>query len=359
MTPLQLLWDWGTAYDLFMSLAVLHDPTGYGVRGAWAAGVRARLSPQDRETLEQIPLLGTVPFHWIYTLPEPKDGATVLWALGRIPPPERVPLLTLDPGVPADAEVILRDIAHRGSWDESDVQALQMAFRHGCEHEEGAKPLSAEKIAKPLDLWANASEYGGRLLDALRAYQEVFFAEEERRIRPALQQALARAQEQAERLELADLLEELSQGVRFDKLPQVAELVLVPSYWITPLVLFGEVTVDRHAWLFGARPADASLVPGEMVPEALLRVLKALADPTRLRILHYLAQETLTPAELSRRLRLRAPTVTHHLKALRFAGLVQIAVGETKTTRSYAARPEAVSTACASLMSFLQKDEHD
>ena len=359
MTPPQLLWDWGTAYDLFMSLAVLHDPTGYGVRGAWAAGVRARLSPKDRETLEQFPLLGPVPFHWIYTLPEPKDGTTVLWALGRVPPLERVPLLALHPGMPAGSEELLRDIARRGSWDESDVQALQEAYLCDYEHEEDARPIPAEKVAKPLELWANASEYGGHLLDALRAYQEVFFAEEERRIRPALQQALTQAQELAQRLELADLLEELSQGVRFDKLPEVAELVLVPSYWSTPLVLFGQMTADRDAWLFGARPSDASLVPGEMVPEALLRVLKALADPTRLRILHYLAQDTLTPAELSRRLRLRAPTVTHHLKALRFAGLVQMTVGETKTTRSYAARPEAVSGACASLMSFLQTGEQD
>ena len=53
MADAQLLWDWGTAYDLFVSLAVLHDPGDFGVRGAWAAGVRARLSPAARETLEQ------------------------------------------------------------------------------------------------------------------------------------------------------------------------------------------------------------------------------------------------------------------------------------------------------------------
>ena len=35
-------------------------------------------------------------------------------------------------------------------------------------------------------------------MGALRAYHDVFFAEEERRIRPALQAALSRAQERAE-----------------------------------------------------------------------------------------------------------------------------------------------------------------
>ncbi len=37
----RLSWDVGTAYDMFMSLDVLHRPEAYGLRGAWAAGVRS------------------------------------------------------------------------------------------------------------------------------------------------------------------------------------------------------------------------------------------------------------------------------------------------------------------------------
>jgi DNA-binding transcriptional ArsR family regulator len=84
-----------------------------------------------------------------------------------------------------------------------------------------------------------------------------------------------------------------------------------------------------------------SLMPGEPVPDTLLRMLKALADPTRLRILHYLSNETLTQAQLSRRLRLRAPTVTHHLTALRMAGLVHVTL-EAGGEKLYAARLEAI-----------------
>jgi len=94
---------------------------------------------------------------------------------------------------------------------------------------------------------------------------------------------------------------------------------------------------------FGARPADASLIPGEVVPDRLLQALKALADPTRLRILRYLAQEPLTQAELARRLRLRPPTVTHHLHALRVAGLVHIMLQKVKDDNNrYMARQEAI-----------------
>ena len=137
-------------------------------------------------------------------------------------------------------------------------------------------------------------------------------------------------------LELPDLFEELSQGLRFTELPEIDELILAPSFWVTPLMYFGHLGSSKAVWLFGARASDQSLVPGETVPDALLRALKALSDPTRLKILHYLSQEPLSPAELSRRLRLRAPTVTHHLQTLRLAGLVQVTLGKGKEKKSFA-----------------------
>ena len=353
MSTPEIAWGWGTAYDLFMSLVVLQKPAEFGVRGAWAAGVRARLSAQDRDTLEKSNLLWAVPFHWIYTLPEPTDAAAALWALGQVPASERVGLLAASPESGADTMEILRGVATRQAWTESDLEALQTAFQDSHKHGEGKKALSVEKVTKILDLWAGAEEYGEQYLEALRNYQEVFFAEEERRIRPALQAALERAQELAGWLSLLDLLEELTQGVRLDTPPEGDTLMLVPSFWSTPLVLMGMTSKDRRVWLFGARPADASLVPGEVVPETLLRTLKALSDPTRLRILRDLSQESLSPAQIARRLRLRAPTVTHHLKILRLAGLVQMTLADEKQPRSYAARQEAVSAACDSLKSFL------
>ena len=50
----KLLWDIGTAYDFFVGLKVLHEPTTFGLRAAWAAGMRSRLPAEARETLEQL-----------------------------------------------------------------------------------------------------------------------------------------------------------------------------------------------------------------------------------------------------------------------------------------------------------------
>jgi DNA-binding transcriptional ArsR family regulator len=352
----RLRWDFGTAYDMFVSLAVLHRPADFGVRGTWSAGVRARLPAAERELLEQSHLLIWIPLHWIHTLPEQKDGATVLWTLGQMPPVERLPALSLTPETPRDMADTLREVAARGAWDE---KALQEVARQRCDHEKGKKPrISPKEMSKALEWWARPAEFGERYLEVLRAYQEGFFAEEEQRIRPALQAALERAQELAQRLALPDLLEEISQGLRLKEVPGVAELTLAPSYWCTPLVVFEFDTANKAAiWLFGARPADASLVPGEAVPDALIRALSALADPTRLRILRYLTEEPLAPTQLARRLRLRAPTVTHHLGILRLAGLVQLTLdmdeeGE-KEVRRYAARAEGIGAACDALRDFL------
>jgi DNA-binding transcriptional ArsR family regulator len=303
-------------------------------------------------------LLFHAPLHWIHSLPEPKDVLTVLWTLGQVPPAERLPLLAIQPDTPTAISETLQAVAARGAWNEKQRETLQMAYEQACQCFEKKKAPSSEKQHTILEWWSRSEEFGERYLEALRVYHEVFFAEEEKRIRPALRRALARAQEQAEHLAMPDLLEELSQGLRFDEPTETAELVLAPSYWCTPLMFLGKVSAEREIRLFGARPPEASLVPGETVPDALLRVLKALSDPTRLRILHYLTEEPLSPSELARRLRLRPPTVTHHLKTLRLAGLVQLTLGaEHKEVKRYAARAEAVTAAFESLTDFMEKGE--
>ena len=280
---------------------------------------------------------------WVHTLPEPKNGATALQALGQISPAERLSTLAFHPDAHPDFARILTSVSERGAWDKADAEAIWSL-------------LSKKKFSeKALTWWARPQEFGERYLEALRSYYEVFFAEEERRIRPALEEGLARAKELAVGLGLPDLLEELSQGLRLAELPPVAELVLAPSFWSTPLIVQVRAEAERELILFGSRPPDASLVPGEVVPDALVRALKALADPTRLRILRYLTAEPRSPTQLARRLRLRAPTVVHHLDALRMAGLVYLTL-EAGEKRRYAARLEAARSAFAALETFLTGD---
>ncbi len=347
----QLLWDIGTAYDFFLSLNILHNPTRYGLRAAWAAGMRSRLPPTDREFLEDMANLFPLEeaFHWIHTLPAPKDGSTVLQSLEQIPSPERLPALMLKPWQQSSPTAqILLSVARKGSWDKTDLEPLWSVYR-----EEYDNPtLNRDEVNKVLDWWVHPGEFGERLLHALRNYHEAFFAEEERRIHPALELGLSQAQTMAQEHEIVVLLERLSQGVRLAIPLDVSEIVLVPSYWSSPLIFFTRIAPGRMILAFGVRPLEDSLVPGETVPDAMLKALKALSDPTRLRILRYLFSEPLTPTQLAQRLRLRAPTVVHHLNILRTAGLVYVTVGEGRE-KDYQSRPEGIYATCDALQRFL------
>jgi len=346
MSISQLSWNYGSAYDLFTSLHVLHEPARFGVRPAWAAGVRSRLLGADRETLEQAEAALWIPLSWIQSLDEPKDSTTALRALRRLPAEERLPTLGISPKIPPTVEEIYREVATRGNWDPEDLESLRAAYQD----QESAPRFKV--LEARLAVWAHATSFGERYLKALQSYQDVFFAEEEKRIRGVLKNAIEDAQGRAEEISIDNLIEELSHGVRLENDFDWQELVLIPSYWISPLVVFEKLGEGKELFMFGARPADVSLVPGEMVPDGMLRTIKTLGDPTRLRILRYLAQERITPAELARRLRLRAPTVTHHLNLLRLAGLVYLTLGD-KGKRHYEARPEAVDEAFEILKTFL------
>jgi len=343
-----LNWEIGTAYDLMVSIEVLHKPEGFGLRPSWAAGVRSRIPASERCVLEDSLKLIYVPLNWLYTLPEPKDSASALWALRQMAPEERLLNLSHQGKPSGEYHQILNQVYERRSWDEGDLENLQKVTKSKKGH-------SKKDLRTILDWWARPEEFGELYLQSLESYNQVFFAEEEQRIKPALQKANEQAQELAQEKDIPELIESLSQGVQLSIDPEVTELVFVPSYWITPLILYNSLTPQQMIFVYGARPSDASLVPGEVVPDALLRGLKALAEPTRLKIIRYLAQDPLSPAQLSRRLRLRPPTVVHHLEVLRLAGLVRLNL-EVPGERKYAARLEGLEDTFNNITEFLQAD---
>jgi DNA-binding transcriptional ArsR family regulator len=356
--PPTIAWEYGTAYELFVSLFVLTQPDQFGIRPAYAAGVRSRIPAAERKLLEDIlPIFG-LPLQWIHDLPAPRDAITALWALKQIPPAERmIKLQRLDEPDPFPSndpkdvekhktgkEILLR-VASAGKWNAEDAEFFKRLL---SKKNEAVKSGSIERC---LDWWSRPEELGEASLSALQAYYQSFFAEEEKRLEPILKESLMRAQERSSALSLDELFVELSQGVKLDDASRAPNFVFAPAFWQTPLILFEKLDMDTMLVLYGARPADMSVIPGETVPDGLVRTLKALADPTRLRILSYLAKEELASSELAKRLKLRAPTVTHHMNELRLAGLVN--VNFKGADRRFTVRQEAVDIIHKTLKDFL------
>lgn len=344
----ELLWDQGSAYDLFISLRILHRPDEFGLRPSWAAGVRSRLSTSLRDCLEQSQQFLTAPLRWIHSLPEPKNAQTVLDELAAIPARDRLSVLSFTGKVSDESEAFhafLRGLDGKQRLTARIEEQIQTYYQKS---QRATKPFARAMFTA----WASPATFGELLYDALTAYVNNFFKEEEARIIPVQAKALAAFQTKAQESDLVTLLEEVSSGVRMDWAAEKDQLVLAPSFWGAPFVFYD--STDEHSGIivFGARPKGMTLVPGELVPEDLVGALKAMADPTRLRILKALYEAPQTPSTLAKLLRLRPPTVIHHLHNLRLAGLVQVTVSP-ESDRRYAIRREGVGETLNKLQGFL------
>ncbi len=348
-----LFWDEGTAYDLFVSLYVLNRPGTFGLRPSWAAGVRSRLPAAQREFLEKVLSFLPVPLSWLYLLPaEAKTAAGAIHRLAQISAAERLPSLLINIDTPIEATNALHRASLRQPWTSAEQEVLRAALsRRGI----FPRPNTFNNLCAA---WFDLTASGEQFLQALQTYYQEFFQEEERRIRPVLQLAQEHARERSTVLSIPQLLEELSHGVHFEQAEMAGRIALVPSYWSSPLVFYSRVPENDLLILYGARPEHADLTPGEILPQDLIDTLKAIADPTRLRILRYLAAEPLTPSGLARRLRLRSPTVIHHLNALRLAELVEIIV-YAEGERAYALRRDALIDTLSLLGKFLMPEQSE
>ena len=345
----EILWDSGTTYDLFVSLNVLNRPSGFGLRPSWAAGVRSRLPLAQRQFMESLSGYFFTPLAWIVALPESaKSAGQVVVYLEQQPSETLLSQMTFHPGMPERVKNILAEIAVSHQATSAQKAVLQKNYSPD------EQTLSEDACNRLVAAWKNTAAFGEAFKAMLHSFYEHFFAEEEIRIQPVINAALQNAQQKAVLLTVPQLLQDLSHGVALEKVFTQPRIILVPSYWSSPLIIYRSISRDDMVMLFGCRPEDQSIIPGETVPDHLLSLLKALADPTRLQMLRYLNLEPLSASSLARKLRLRPPTVTHHLQLLRLAGLVQILI-EPDEEKRYTLRQEALLSSQTILQKYINQ----
>ena len=331
-----ICWDSGTAYDFFISLFVLHNPDRFGLRPQWAAGVRARIPEPHRQFLENCFDFLPIPLVWINRLDaQPKNSNALLLELAKIPPAERLLIFFHPSQLTGDILETFESIRDSGIATPKDIESLRTIYQRR------PVPIKARSLQKLSDALRTPEAFGRDLLSALESYYAVFFVEEEERIAPCLDKGLSDAQQLAEKLSIKELMKDLSNGISFEPVDKVEQVWLIPSYWSTPLTVIKFPDPRETLMAFGCRQKNQNLIPGEYVPEELVTSLKALSDASRLRILHYLNIAPETPAGLARKMRLRPPTIIHHLNILRLAKLVQIDIAASGERR-YSLRKAAV-----------------
>ena len=346
----QITWDMGSAYDLFISLWVIHRPDNFGLRPSWAAGVRSRLPLPLREVLEDSQKFIYIPLNWVHNLPEPKNALTALDALKALSPQDRLPALTISGSENPKTKAFYEFLMSLEGKQRLTTQIEQKIMDYHTSIRGRGLPKDLVRVV--FSSWSDKKSFGEKYLSALDAYVHNFFLEEENRITPALEQSLFEAQALSNEHNFLSLIEKLSSGVRIGWSSDADRVILVPSFWAAPFIFFDSQRLLPHIIVFGKRPNGTSLVPGEEISEDLLNGLKAMADPTRLRILKYLIQKSCTPSELAKALRLRPPTVIHHLNTLRLAGFVQITI-TANAERRYTARKDGILDTARYIHTFL------
>ena len=349
-------WDWGTAYDLVLSLRSIFHPKSYGLPPPWAAGVRKRLSVQSQRDLKDFfhppyGFLAYIPVHLILGMDAPKNVGNFLEYVEHIPDAEFSRRMYRP--VFNDEELVAISEKALAGEDVSDAEVED--YRNSLGLSRITNLPTAAEVRHLFSEMKNPALTKKRWISAVREYNDEFFAEEEKRLGPTLEKMVRQAQEMARTKSLPDVIENLSNGFTVSPDIDLKRLVLVPSVWCHPFVVPLELGEHEMCIVWGAHPPGYKLVPGELVPSEAMLVLKAMNDPTRLRLLRLITGEPRSLISLSQEVQLSLPTVSHHIRELRAAGLIRLEVAGKGRENRYTVRWQSARAAFSELERFVMR----
>ena len=173
-------------------------------------------------------------------------------------------------------------------------------------------------------------------------------------IEPRLQRIHA-ADMAIHRVEVAELpptdaVERITGGLRLVPEPRLRRVLLAPSVFVRPFNFIHQ----RADWrMFWYPVADEVMETEAGEPSSsMVRLFRALGDPTRLHVLRLLTERDWYLTELATKIELSKPTMKHHLALLRAAGLVTVI--EEGSLTYYRLRRERITEGGSELRRYLR-----
>jgi len=342
-SALHVRFDPSPVYDFLAALYLVRHWTperGFDVDPAWVRAARRALGPRlmaDAGLLlpPRSPVLG------VLAVLEETPGLSVRAALRRLrqlSPPSLVERML---GGPTAVRPLLLPLRQAIQGDRAALEAVVAAF-----------PREYDPHAVRRLLAAGPAAVHARLLRLLRAFYTRVYAREEARVAPLLAADVAARQALAGVLAPADLVERVTGGFVIAPGTGIAQVLLAPTYFFRPYNLLTEYHGVR-LFIYPIELPDGREREARP-PQELVRLYKALADETRLRILRLLSQREMYVQEIANALGVSHVTALHHLAQLRAAYLVQAV--ERDNLRYYRLRPEAVREAERRWWDFLHAE---
>jgi DNA-binding transcriptional ArsR family regulator len=307
--------------ECVMSLKVLLQPKRHPLHRRWAREVRRAGAPLQ-EAFDR----------YAFAF---RDNAPTLYVGGNASEPslaEELELLGSMPEAQLRFEFTLG--LHQGS-----VTGEQLADRraHSTLLADGVRdfPASGDALALLLE---RPRAFIAEFTDFIERYFEQVFAKEWKRIEPLLADSVADAGERIAGDGFYQALAQLNPRLRGDArrrrlviekwlehdytLRPRDELVFAPSVYVWPnLAVFLEDGPWPKSIIYPA-PFLAQPRPARMPPDELVRLLRALGDATRLRMLQLIAQRPRSTQELAPLIGISEATLSRHLRLLTEAGVL-------------------------------------
>lgn len=305
--------DSRTAWDFLISAGVGdHDERDLGPADrAWLDHARASLAPEQRAALDAgFGGESASVFHGLPMLvaqdPTVRSASDVVDLLGRLEPRDLVESLLSDC---LTGELPTELIERVMAGDRAAIDEVEPAL---CD--EGAGDALRRFMANPR--WAM-----DLALAVARSWRDSFQEIEPRLARIHAADAAMRVRELG-LLPADEVIERATGGFRFLPDTRVRRVVLGPSVFARPF----NIVYQGPDWrLFCYPVADEMLDVDDGTPSAaMIRLFRALGDPTRLQVLRLLTTREWYLTELATQLELSKPTMKHHLAMLRAAGLVTV-----------------------------------
>jgi DNA-binding transcriptional ArsR family regulator len=348
-------WDCGTAYDLLLSAHTILNPRSHGIAAPWAAGVRKRLGPQSQRDFKAFynashSYRAYTPLHLVHEMDPPKDARRFLDYVEAIPDED----FSRRMHFPYIGDETLERVTARALKGEKIKESELEAYRKGITRIIGVAPAPAAEVRRLFAEMADPAGTKKRWLTVMREYYSAFFAEEEQREKSVLERMVDEAREMAAASTVSDTVERVSHGFTISEDIDLRRLVLVPSIWFHPFTVRMQLAERELLVVWGAHPPGYKLVPGESVPDEALLVLRALGDATRLRLLRLIAAEPRSLQSLAQEVKLSLPTVSHHIRELRGAGLIRLELAGTGRESKYTVRWSSAQQAFRELEEFVK-----
>jgi len=204
--------------------------------------------------------------------------------------------------------------------------AEQRAFRRSVFPEEDAWQRAVRHLFR-----TDPEAIRGELLHTLRLWNERVWLPESGRILPVLEREDASSRRLAGRLRPMELIDQLTDSMRWAMVARLTDVLLAPSYVSRPIVFY----VEHREQTLILYPVSDTSVEGDAFgpPARLVRLAKALADDGRLRVLHALREREMTVREIAEHVGVPRTSMFHHILILRDAGLVRAVPSDRNQTR--------------------------